>query len=156
LLGIYTLNDVAAGTNWWTEASNQTGAGILNPMAYRTTEAGGSSQTMNPAPVTSIDSAFTSTATITGTWTLRFNDSGEGDPGIVNAANLTFNTAAVTPHAPQVDFDGDGESDGDEKNDFCIFQDGFFILNRYRNLEKERRERIGQLFLHPQIERRYA
>lgn len=109
---VYQFKDTAA-TNFWAAAGAIPGGSTIAGGEYRTTEAGGATQTMNPAPVTSLDMAFENTATINGTWTLRFNDSGGGDTGTVAAPTsmLTFNGGVVNTQPPDVDFDGDGESD---------------------------------------------
>lgn len=108
--GTYNFSDTAT-TNWWSEADLRDGSTDLTPGDYRTTEPGGDTQTMDPAPVTSMDPVFQPTTTINGTWTLRVSDWAGGDTGAVSAANLSFNTNVVVAQPPQNDFDGDGVSD---------------------------------------------
>lgn len=91
--GEYEFTDRATGTNWWTEAGNTAGGDTLTEGDYRTTEAGGTTQTNNPAPETVMDSVFAAVPSnmVNGTWTLRFNDDGAGDTGSVAAASLALN-----------------------------------------------------------------
>jgi subtilisin-like proprotein convertase family protein len=107
--GTYTFTDTAAGANIWTAAA----ATPIPAGSYRTTAPGGAGQT-NPAPVTSLNTAFggLTPAQANGTWTLTFRDGGGGDTGSVTAANLTINpTGVVVTQQHVVDFDGDGKTD---------------------------------------------
>ncbi|MEO6393979.1 MAG: FG-GAP-like repeat-containing protein [Pyrinomonadaceae bacterium] len=110
LVGAYTFTDTATGTNIWTAA-----AGTTIPVgSYRTTAAG--PQATSPAPVTSLNTAFSgvTAAAANGTWTLTIRDGGGGDTGSVTASSLTITTAgpaSCTTARRPVDYDGNGRSD---------------------------------------------
>lgn len=104
LSGTYNFTDTAAGTNWWSVLATPT-----TPGDYRSTALGGAGSP-NPAPVTSLNSAFAGQAP-NGTWTLRLTDGGGGDTGSVTAANLTITTSVVVPAKAPVDMNGDGKTD---------------------------------------------
>ncbi|MBK9063696.1 MAG: proprotein convertase P-domain-containing protein [Acidobacteria bacterium] len=109
LAGANTLVFVdTATTNWWTAAATATAAVAMPADNYRTTAAGGAGQ-VNPAPVTSLNTAFAGVSNVNGTWTLRFRDGASSDTGSVTAASLTLTTGIG--HAKHVDFTGDGRSD---------------------------------------------
>lgn len=89
--GPYNFFDTApAAPTWWTTAA-------VNPVApgsYRTSTpggvvGGGANALMTPT------FAGLSTAQIAGTWTLRFEDGGQGDTGAISAANLTLTGSAA-------------------------------------------------------------
>jgi len=89
--GSYTFTDEAGTTNIWTAAAGVGPDAVVPPSAYRPTAGGGPGQT-NPAPFTSLTSAFAglTTAQINGIWTLSIRDGGGGDTGTVTAAQLTL------------------------------------------------------------------
>jgi subtilisin-like proprotein convertase family protein len=97
----YTFTD-SATTNWWSAASGVT---IIPGGSYRTTLPG---PTTVPAPVTSMNSAFSSVTNPNGTWTLTFRDGASGDTGTVTGATLDIQTAAVSK--PCFDFYGTGRT----------------------------------------------
>lgn len=106
--GIYNFTDSATGPNWWTVAESNS---VVTSGDYRTTEPGSSSQIF-PAPVTSINSAFTGITDPNGNWVLRVNDSAGQDTGTISVANLTFTGDPGGPVANgNPDFDGDGKTD---------------------------------------------
>jgi hypothetical protein len=76
LVGPYTFNDAAAGTNWWTAASLAT----IASGTYRTTPSGGAG-VINPPTPTSMNPAFAGIPTSNGTWTLRLTDGCSQDTG---------------------------------------------------------------------------
>jgi len=87
--GPYTFADVAPAAPTWFAAATTAGSAV--PVAsglYRTSTAGG---VVGGGVNTSIDGAFTglTPAQANGTWTLRFEDGGQGDTGTVAAATLT-------------------------------------------------------------------
>lgn len=109
--GLYTFDDTAAGTNIWTAAA----ATPVPVGTYRTTAPGQTGQT-NPAPVTTMLTAFSALtpAQINGTWTMTFRDAAAADTGSVSAANLTLNFAGpqnCTTAKRPADYDGDGKTD---------------------------------------------
>lgn len=110
LVGTYNFTDTAAGTNIWTAAAGTT----IAVGDYRTTAAG--PQASSPAPVTSLNTAFSgvTAAAANGTWTLTFRDGGASDTGSVTAANLTITTsgpASCTTARRPADYDGNGTTD---------------------------------------------
>ena len=102
LTGPYNFTDTATGTNWWTVTATPT-----TPGDYRSVGPGPSATT---PPVTSINTAFASTAA-NGTWTLSFRDGCSADTGAVSAASLTLTAAGPPPTDAPVDFNGDGITD---------------------------------------------
>lgn len=109
LAGPYNFKDSAAGTNWWT-AAGTAGAAVAIPSGdYRSTQSG---PVANPAPVTTITTAFSGVTNPSGTWTLRLTDGGAGDTGAVSAASLTIDAGTVAPVTDaNMDVNGDGRTD---------------------------------------------
>jgi len=75
--------------NSWAAATT---ASVTQPIpldAYRTTAGGGAGQT-NPAPFTSLATAFggLTTADINGSWTISVHDTAGGDTGTLNAGQI--------------------------------------------------------------------
>lgn len=89
LSGPYTFSDLAAGTNWWTAASIAGAAAAIPSGTYGTTQRGGAGVS-NPAPVTSMNAAFSAVPNPNGLWRLRLTDGGSGDTGAVTSANIRF------------------------------------------------------------------
>jgi subtilisin-like proprotein convertase family protein len=120
----YTFTD-SATTNWWSAASAAGGGTNVIPSgSYRTTAPG---PTTAPAPVTSMNSAFSSVTNPNGTWTLTFRDGAAGDTGTVTGATLDIQTAAVSK--PCFDFYGTGRTsfgivnvEGTSPNDVIVWR----------------------------------
>ncbi|MEN1728713.1 MAG: proprotein convertase P-domain-containing protein, partial [Pseudomonadota bacterium] len=91
----YIFNDGAVG-NFWTAAAGVGGGTTVPAGSYRTSVAG---PTTAPAANTSLLTAFggLTPAQINGTWTLRFRDGWNADPGTVTAAALTLSDVTVSP-----------------------------------------------------------
>jgi len=94
LAGVYNFDNTGTG-DWWT-------LGNPYPVGTYAVPGGGA--------VTDMNAAFAGIPDSNGTWTLRINDSGGGDTGSINAANLTL-TVDGGGGDPDTDFDGDGTSD---------------------------------------------
>ncbi len=110
----YVFSDTAPAPpngGWWQAATAAGAAAIIPAGTYRTTASGGAGQ-VNPAPPTSMNSAFTGVADANGTWTLRLTDGCTGDTGSVTAANLSVTTGGGGPvNDVNVDLNGDGKTD---------------------------------------------
>jgi subtilisin-like proprotein convertase family protein len=130
----YTFTD-SATTNWWSAASAAGGGTNVIPSgSYRTTAPGPT--TAPPAPVTSMNSAFSSVTNPNGTWTLTFRDGASLDTGTVTGATLDIQTAAVSK--PCFDFYGTG------RTSFGIVNvEGSFIVWRTRSNGGSGTEDIG-------------
>lgn len=105
--GTYVFNDAATG-NLWTAATGGGDAFVIPGGNYRT------STNTSPNAFTLMNPSFASIPSSNGTWTLRFTDRCNLDTGEVTAASLTITGATQPPvdfQAPNVDMDGDGESD---------------------------------------------
>jgi len=92
--GFYYFNDSATSPpsgGWWQEATARTATQSLTAGGYRTTNSGGAGAA-NPMPPTSIDAAFSSIASVNGTWTLRITDGAAQDTGSITEAYLSFDT----------------------------------------------------------------
>jgi subtilisin-like proprotein convertase family protein len=102
LSGTYTFTDNPAVGNWWIAAANDP----IPAGAYRTTVSGGAGVS-NPAPVTSLSSAFLNTLA-TGRWILRFEDGTELDTGTITAANLALTLSGSTRNVSNANDSGNG------------------------------------------------
>ena len=84
--GVYNFTDDLGAADFWAESLNGTGAYVMLPGDYFTSEIGDDNPT--GGTVTSINDAFAAVADPNGTWTLRVIDGGGGDTGSVSSANL--------------------------------------------------------------------